>query len=164
MPGRKNPLRCSSIFWANFDIVSPNLGMLSMICFDSLLNLMNGSPVSILLRYAERAPTFREMDILLSFRTTMRSFPSWPAWLRPSKASPAVIAPSPMTAITLNFSPSRSLASIMPVAAEMEVELWPVPKASYGLSSILGNPERPLCCLRVENCPYRPVRSLWAYA
>ena len=49
-----------------------------------------------------------------------------------------------MTAMWLRVvSPSISLAVAMPRAALMEVELWPVPKASYSLSLRFGKPLRP---------------------
>ncbi len=53
-----------------------------------------------LLKYDESAPTFGEIDISLSFRITTRFFFRWPAWFIPSKASPAEMEPSPITAIT----------------------------------------------------------------
>ena len=100
------------------------------------------------------------MDILLSLRTTIRSDFRWPALLRPSNAIPPVRAPSPTTEITLKFSFFRSLAFAMPKAAEIAVELWPVPNESYSLSYIFGNPEIPLCCLNVWNLFDLPVNSL----
>ncbi len=60
----------------------------------------------------------------------MRSFLRSPAQLSPSKAMPAVMEPSPMTATTLKFSPLRQRASAMPAEAEMEVLLWPTLKTS----------------------------------
>ena len=57
-------------------------------------------------RYDDSAPTFGSIDISLSFRITIRFFsPMWPAWFRASKAMPAVIAPSPISAITTPGSP-----------------------------------------------------------
>jgi hypothetical protein len=56
---------------------------------------------------------------------------------------PADIAPSPMTAITLLLSPSRSRAAAMPSPAEMEVEEWAAPKGSYSLSPRLVKPDNP---------------------
>ena len=57
-------------------------------------------------RYEDMAPTFGEIDISLSFNTTIR-LRSWrcPAWLSASNAMPAVIAPSPIKAITTPSSP-----------------------------------------------------------
>jgi hypothetical protein len=84
------------------------------------------------LRRDESAPTLCEMDISLSLRITIRSLSlcESPAWFKPSKASPAVIEPSPMTATTLAGSLFRRLAQAMPKPAEMEVLLCPVVKLS----------------------------------
>ena len=81
-------------------------------------------------RKRERAPTLGAMDISLSLSTTISFLRRWPARFRPSKASPAVMEPSPMTATTLWSFPSRSLAVAMPSEAEMDVEEWPTPKKS----------------------------------
>ena len=43
---------------------------------------------------------------------------------------PPVREPSPMTTMTLLSSPFSSLATLMPSPAEMEVEAWPVSRAS----------------------------------
>ena len=56
---------------------------------------------------------------------------------------PADIAPSPITAITLCFSPERSRATAMPRPAEIEVEECAAPKQSYSLSARLVKPESP---------------------
>jgi hypothetical protein len=48
---------------------------------------------------------------------------------------PADIAPSPMTAITAFCLWSRSRATAMPSAAEIEVDEWAAPNASYWLSA-----------------------------
>ena len=56
---------------------------------------------------------------------------------------PADIAPSPITAITLRFSPERSRATAMPRPAEIEVEECAAPKQSYSLSARLVKPESP---------------------
>ncbi len=53
-----------------------------------------------LFKYAESAPTLGEMDISLSFRITISFFLRCPAWFIPSKASPAEMEPSPITAMT----------------------------------------------------------------
>ena len=53
-----------------------------------------------------------------------------PALLRASKAMPADIAPSPITATHLRPSPLRLAATAMPSAAEIEVEECAVPKVS----------------------------------
>ena len=73
-----------------------------------------------------------------------------PAWFIPSKANPAVMAPSPITATTLrSCSPLYFAAIAIPSAAEIEVEEWPTPNVSYSLSLRLGNPLSPLY-LRLE--------------
>ncbi len=82
------------------------------------------------LRNSDSAPTFLEMDISLSFSTTMSLRSMAPAWFKPSKARPAVMEPSPMTATTSCFSSARSRAMAMPSAAEMDVEECPTPKWS----------------------------------
>src|SRR4030067_1090345 len=74
---------------------------------------------------------------------------------------PCSLLPSPMIAMTLKVSFFLSLPSIMPRAADIEVELCPVPKASCSLSFLLGKPEMPPYCLSVEKLLYLPVRSLW---
>ena len=63
-----------------------------------------------------------------------------PALFSASNAMPAVIAPSPMTAIALRFSPFSLAATAMPSAAEIEVDECAVPKVSYSLSSRRGKP------------------------
>ncbi len=73
-----------------------------------------------------------------------------PALFIASKAMPADIAPSPITATTLFVPPLRSRAVAMPSAAEIEVDEWAAPNGSYGLSSRRVKPERPP--------PWRSVR------
>ena len=57
---------------------------------------------------------------------------------------PAVIAPSPITAMTLFLPPARSRATAMPSADEIEVEECAAPNGSYSLSARLVKPDRPL--------------------
>ena len=66
-----------------------------------------------------------------------------PALFKASKAMPAVMAPSPITAIARRFSPLRLAAMAMPSAAEILVEECPTPKVSYSLSERNGKPEMP---------------------
>jgi hypothetical protein len=54
---------------------------------------------------------------------------------------PALIAPSPITAIALPSLPESLLAVAKPSAAEIEVELCAAPKGSYSLSERLVKPE-----------------------
>ena len=82
-------------------------------------------------RYDESAPTFGEIDISLSFSTTTRFFCCrCPAWFSASKAMPAVMPPSPISAIARRSSPRCWMARAMPSAAEIEVPAWPAPKWS----------------------------------
>ena len=83
-----------------------------------------------------------------------------PQWFNPSKAKPAVMAPSPITAMCWRLSPLSLLATDMPRAALMLVELWPTPNVSYALSVRFGNPLRPLWTRLVWNWSRRPVRIL----
>jgi len=112
------------------------------------------------------APTLGDMDISLSLSITINlSGLKCPALFRASKAMPAVMAPSPITATTyLSWSPIRSRAFLKPRAADMEVELWPAPKASKGLSSLLKKPDMPPNCLRVGNVSFLSVRIFQGYA
>ena len=116
----------------------------------------------MLSRYSFSAPTFGSIAMRLSFRITSRSVFAAPALLSPSKASPPVSAPSPITAITSRFSPLRADAAAMPSAAEIEVEACPVPNASYSLSLMLGKPLNPFSLRFVRNRSRRPVMILWA--
>ena len=76
---------------------------------------------------------------------------------RPSKASPPLMAPSPMTATTFLFLS----ATAMPNAAEMLFEACPQTKASYSLSSGEGKGRMPPSLRLVEKRSRRPVRILW---
>ena len=91
-------------------------------------------------RYLLSAPTGGEIDMSLSFRITSRSTSMSPALLSASKAMPAVIAPSPMTATAWRFSPFSLDATAMPSAALIEVLECAVPNVSYSLSSRRGKP------------------------
>ena len=85
----------------------------------------------------------------LSLRMTSRSTSRiTPALLSASKAMPALIAPSPITATWRRrsgpwFSPRLREATAMPSAAAIEVDEWAVPKVSYSLSLRRGKPDRP---------------------
>ena len=87
----------------------------------------------------------------------------------PSKASPPVIAPSPIIATTLLavlFSKRAAAVSAKsnPRAAEMLLLACPATKASCSLSAGEGNGDNPLNCLLVWNRSLRPVIILCAYA
>ena len=60
---------------------------------------------------------------------------------------PALIAPSPITATTLSDLLESLLASAIPKAEEIEVELCAAPKGSYSLSNLFVKPERPFLVL-----------------
>ncbi len=75
---------------------------------------------------------------------------------------PALIAPSPITATTLRFSPFSRAAIAMPSAAEIEVDECAVPKVSYSLSSRRGKPLMPPSWRRLGMRSRRPVRILCA--
>ena len=66
----------------------------------------------------------------LSFKITNKLVLRAPALFIASYAIPALIAPSPITAITLLVLPSLSLATAIPKAAEIDVEECPAPKGS----------------------------------
>ena len=100
---------------------------------------------------------FFEMLISLSFNITVNLVWLEPASFNASKAIPPVKAPSPITAITLFFSPFMSLALAIPNAADIEVLLCPVLKQSVSDSFVFGNPAIPFSCLKVFNCSLLPV-------
>lgn len=100
------------------------------------------------------------MDMSLSFRMTSRLASITPALFSASKAIPALIAPSPITAIACCLTPLSRAATAMPSAALMEVLECAVPKASYSLSSRLGKPAIPPCMRRRAIPVRRPVRIL----
>ena len=58
------------------------------------------------------------------------------------------MAPSPITAITLSDLFKSLLASAIPKAEEIEVELCAAPKGSYSLSVLFVNPDNPPPFLR----------------
>jgi hypothetical protein len=73
---------------------------------------------------------------------------------------PALIAPSPITAMTLLLPPARSRATAMPRPAEIEVEEWAAPNGSYSLSARRVKPERPPSWRSVRMRLRRPVTIL----
>jgi hypothetical protein len=80
------------------------------------------------------APTAGAIDMPLSLSTTIRGVSSAPALFIASYAMPPLMAPSPMTQMTLLSVCCRSRAMAMPRPAEIEVELCAAPKQSYSLS------------------------------
>ena len=95
----------------------------------------------------------------LSFKTIITLFEPLLRLLTPSKASPFAILASPMKATISYFSLFKSLATAIPLAAEIDVELWPHSKWSYGDSDIFWNPEIPSDFLKRSK--ERPVRILY---
>ena len=67
----------------------------------------------------------------------------WPALLKASKAIPAVIAPSPITAICFLFGLDSLEPIAIPRRALIDVLECPTPNASYSLSSLEGNGANP---------------------
>ena len=102
----------------------------------------------------------------LSFRITSRSMSGvTPALFIASKAMPALIAPSPITATWRRrsgpwFSPLLREATAMPSAAEIEVDECAVPKVSYSDSLRRGKPEMPPYWRSPAIASRRPVRIL----
>ena len=76
---------------------------------------------------------------------------------------PALIAPSPITAITLSDLLDNLLASAIPSADDIEVELCAAPNGSYSLSDLLVNPDNPSPCLKVLILFFLPVKILCGY-
>ena len=66
---------------------------------------------------------FFDMDMLLSFRITIKFVFSSAALFNASNAIPPVSAPSPITDMILFVPPERSLALTYPSPAEIDVEL-----------------------------------------
>jgi hypothetical protein len=108
------------------------------------------------------APTGGEIDISLSLRTTRSGTSIAPALFIASKAMPADMAPSPITAMARRFSPFSFAAAAMPSAAEIEVLEWAVPKVSYFDSARRGKPEMPSSMRSFDIPSRRPVRILCA--
>ena len=73
---------------------------------------------------------------------------------------PALIAPSPITAIARPGWSASLFATAKPSAAEIEVELCAAPNGSYSLSLRLVKPERPPPMRRVRMRLRRPVTIL----
>ncbi len=73
---------------------------------------------------------------------------------------PAVMPPSPITATTRRRSCFNLAAAAMPAAPDSEVPAWPLPKASYSLSSRLVNGARPFFLRIVSSPARRPVSIL----
>ena len=102
------------------------------------------------------------MDMSLSLRMIRMSFGVDDTLLRPSKARPPLMAPSPITATTCLLAfPVFFAATAMPSAAEMLLEAWPHVNVSYSLSNGVGNGRTPPNLRLVKKLSRRPVRILW---
>ena len=66
-----------------------------------------------------------------------------------------------MTAITLPDLFDNLLATAIPNADEIEVELWAAPNGSYSLSDLFVKPDNPSPFLIVLICFFLPVNILW---
>src|SRR5690625_1593812 len=84
-----------------------------------------------------------------------------PALFNARSARPAVMAPSPVTAMGWRLIPALRDATAIPSVAEIEVEECAVPKASYSDSQRRGNPEIPPYWRKPAICERRPVNILW---
>ena len=73
---------------------------------------------------------------------------------------PALMAPSPITAITLFLLFDNFFATAIPSVEEIDVELWAAPKGSYSLSVLFVNPDNPPPFLKVLILSLLPVISL----
>jgi hypothetical protein len=96
----------------------------------------------------------------LSFKITIRRASIEPALFIASYAIPALIAPSPITAMTCRSCPFKSRPNAIPKPAEIEVELCAAPKGSYSLSTRRVNPDKPPPCRRLRMRSRRPVSIL----
>ena len=122
----------------------------------------NSGWVTRRLRQFVRNPIFSEMDIPLSFRTTMNfSGLRCTMLFSASKLDPEVIAPSPTTAMVHESLRSFAAPSAMPRAIESPVPAWPAQSVSCGLSLGSPKPERPPSNRMFWNSSRRPVTSLW---
>jgi len=73
---------------------------------------------------------------------------------------PALIAPSPITAITWLELFDNLFATAIPSVEEIEVELCAAPKVSYSLSDLFVKPDRPPPFLKVLIVSLLPVTIL----
>jgi hypothetical protein len=161
MPGVMRAL-VASMPWRTISMACSPFGMARRKSFTERRQRLYVREANFLENHSESAPTLGEIDISLSFRTTMKLRWRYPAWFSPSKATPPVRAPSPTTDTTLPSWPRWRLPSTMPTPAETAVEACPTPKASCSDSSRSGKPASPPSVRMVWNRSRRPVRSLWA--
>ena len=106
-------------------------------------------------------PTLRSIAMLLSFRIIRRLLGVAEALFSPSKASPPLMEPSPITATTCRlFSPCFLAATAIPKAAEIEFDACPQVNVSYSLSDGEGKGRMPFSLRLVQNASRRPVKIL----
>ena len=156
------PLMIFEIFATMLCASGPNLETMPNNFQISSLTFPKGWEGLKFFEYSRNAPTLGSIDIPLSFKTTNKfaSF-SKPAWLIPSKAIPAVIAPSPITETTLFDFFESLLAMAMPSPEEIDVELCAAPNGSYSLSDLFVKPDKPCPFLKVLIFSFLPVSILW---
>ena len=70
------------------------------------------------------------------------------------------MAPSPITATTLFDLFESLLASVIPSADDIDVELCAAPKGSYSLSALFVKPDKPFPFLKVLILSFLPVNIL----
>ena len=152
------------ILCSTFCAISSAPGSLSNTFSDCALMVLSRpciSRITLRARYLGSAPTLGEMDISLSFKITSKSTSCIsPAQFKASKACPAVIAPSPITATLRLARPASLSATAMPKAAPMDVDECPTPKSSYSDSPRFGKPASPPYWRIVSMRFLRPVRIL----
>ena len=95
------PLTCSSARLAK----SSSVGVTDSTFSPARRAALKVRPDNSRARYLLSAPTGLEIDMSLSFKTTSRLASTTPALLSASKAWPADMAPSPITATTRRSSP-----------------------------------------------------------
>ena len=101
------------------------------------------------------------MLMLLSLRMMSMSLGVVDTLLSPSKASPPLMAPSPIIATTCLLPlPVFFAASAIPSAAEIELEACPQTKLSYSLSNGDGKGIIPFSLRLVQKRSFLPVRIL----
>ena len=96
----------------------------------------------------------------IKFKITIILVFEAPALFIASYAIPALIAPSPITAIILFNLLDNLLASAIPRADDIDVELCAAPNGSYSLSDLFVKPDNPLPCLKVLIFDFLPVKIL----
>lgn len=112
-------------------------------------------------KYWATPPVRGQIDILLSFSTTIMFWAMPPMLLSASNTIPLGNAPSPMTATACrSFRPSRSSPALRPLTVLTLHPAWPVMNRSYSLSPGWGKPISPPRVRIVWNWSYRPVMSL----